>query len=604
MKKSRLHLLPLFIAAVAAVASLCAANPDDAGRRKADYIFLEAAYAADDGRYDDYYYLLRRAAALAPEDTFIAAKIAEVQLQMPLDSVTAENAYKALKTRFYADPTNDAYAGAFGMLASNMNRIDDIIEMWQTLDSLQPKRTDPAYNLATALFTKYRMTNDSSCYDRGMKILDRLEKVMGTNLQLAYQKISALLLRNDTAAIVSELEKLRRGAPADVSAQLLMGNVFEHLDMPDSALTSYNRAAELDPEDGNVYLARAEFFRNRGDSVAYDREVFNALESSELEFDQKFNLLTGYVSKLYTDTLQWPRIGQMFAVLQQLNPGEARLHDYYSAYKSAIGQKEEAAEQLSYSLDLDPSSPDRWRDLTILYFQLNDTARAESTARQALKMYPESGSFQYLLANALMLQNRPEDALKALEGIDTLRINNKNLESSLYASRGDVYSRLNRNDEAQMEYKKAVDLNPDNYMAMNNWAYFNAVKGIDLDAAELYASIASAAEPWSATFLDTYAWVLFKKKNYEKALEVIEKALAVYGIAPEGKTPQEINPAVNPEGQEDSEPSAEVFDHAGDIYYWNHLPQKAVDFWKRALKLDSDNELIRKKVRNRAYYAE
>ena len=85
---------------------------------------------------------------------------------------------------------------------------------------------------------------------------------------------------------------------------------------------------------------------------------------------------------------------------------------------------------------------------------------------------------------------------------------------------------------------------------------------------------------------------------------MIEKALAVYGIAPEGKTLQEINPAVNPEAQEESEPSAEVFDHAGDIYYWNHLPQKAVDFWKRALKLDSDNELIRKKVRNRAYYAE
>lgn len=145
---------------------------------------------------------------------------------------------------------------------------------------------------------------------------------------------------------------------------------------------------------------------------------------------------------------------------------------------------------------------------------------------------------------------------------------------------------------------------------MNNWAYFNAVKGIDLDAAELYASIACAAEPWNATYLDTYAWVLFKKKSYEKAREVIDKALAVYGIAPEGKTPEEINPAIkqaeetDPELEEHTEPSAEIYDHAGDIYFWIHLPEEAVDFWKKAAKLAPDDKLIRKKADQKTYFFE
>lgn len=610
MKHPRLQLLPFLFIVLAAVLSLCAAKPDRSDRSKAEYIFLEASQAFEENRLDDYYYLLRRASELVPNDTFTSARIAELQLQMPGDSLQRLRAYEAIRTRFYADPTNDIYARSYANLANAIGKVDDIIGLWETLDSLEPQRTDPAFNLAAALFAKYQSTLDTALYNRGISILDRLEKTAGMNIPLAYSKISAYLLTNDTISILSSLERLRKAAPAEVEAQLLIGNVFEHLSMPDSALAAYNRAADIDPENGSVYISRAEFFRNRGDSVAYDREVFRALESQELPFNEKFGLLTGYVTKLYKDTTQWDRISQMFSVLEQINPGEAELHDFYASYKSAIGQKEEAAEQLSYSIDLDPSDPRRWNDLTVLYFNLNDTAKAEETARKAFALYPEQGTFQFLLSTALSLQDRTEEALEVLDGIDTLHISNTILESTIHATKGDILSKLNRTDEAQVEYKKSVDLNPDNYMAMNNWAYFNAVKGIDLDAAELYASIACAAEPWNATYLDTYAWVLFKKKSYEKAREVIDKALAVYGIAPEGKTPEEINPAIkqaaetDPELEEHAEPSAEIYDHAGDIYFWIHLPEEAVDFWKKAAKLAPDDKLIRKKADQKTYFFE
>lgn len=609
VRHTRFRLLPAFIAIAATVSVIFAGTPGDADSRKADYIFLEASQAFEDNRFDDYFYLLRRAQTLLPNDTFIAARIAEIQLQLTADSATTEKAYDALKTRFYAEPTNDIYARTFISVANSMRRLDDVIDAWQTLDSLEPQRTDPAFNLATSLLARYQNGLDTTDYNRGLAILDRLENATGPNTQLTYNKVSAYLLRNDTAAILRQLDKLGKSAPADISAQLLIGNVFEHLGKPDSALAFYNRAAAIDPEDGMVYLSRAEFFRNRGDSVAYDREVFRALESQELPFDEKFRLLTGYVQKLYTDTAQWNRIGQMFGVLQQINPGEAELHDFYASYLSAIGQKEEAAEQLSYSMDLDPSDPRRWDDLVMLYFNTDDTVRAEQTSRKGLEMYPERGTFQYTLATAQMMRGKTEEALETLDGIDTLHLSNKILESTLHASRGDILSKLGLNDDAAREYKKAIDLNPDNYMAMNNWAYFNAVSNTDLDNSELYASIACAAQPWNETFLDTYAWVLFKKKDYAKAREVIDKALAVYGIAPEGKKPEEINPAIVVEDSTEADisektPSAEVFDHAGDIYFWNQLPEKSREFWKKALELDPGNELIQKKVKQGTYFFE
>ena len=129
-------------------------------------------------------------------------------------------------------------------------------------------------------------------------------------------------------------------------------------------------------------------------------------------------------------------------------------------------------------------------------------------------------------------------------------------------------------------------------MAMNNFAYFNACEGTELGAAELYAGIAIGAEPENPTYLDTYAWVLFKKGNYEKAKETIDKVLALSKA--EGADPE----------VDIDEPSVEIYDHAGDIYYMSGLHDEAVDFWKMALELEPDNKLIQKKVRTKTYYAE
>lgn len=595
------HLLSSLAAIMLICIAAAAVQPSDADRQKAEYIFLEAADAYDAGRYDDYYFLLRRAASLNPADPFIAAKQAEMEMMMKgLDSVAVEKIYDAIAARHRAMPSDDHYAKMFATLAQRSGKIDDVIEVWATLDSLKPRQSEPAANLSQAYLQKYAATLDTTYYNRSLSLLNRLERGLGPTVPLSYRKVSAYLMRNDTAAILREINTLNAAAPADVPAALFIGNVYEHLDMPDSALTFYNRAATLEPENGSVYLTRAEFFRNQGDSIAYDREVFQALESQELEFDQKFELLTGYVQKLYTDTLQWPRIDEMFTLMQETNPGEAQLHDFYASYLDVIDRKELAAEQLSYSIDLDPTDARRWNDLVSLYYQIEQPDKALETSVKALHMFPELGVFQLGAAIGYIQADRKEEALEVLADIDTLEIANTKLLSNLFSTRGDILNTLDRADEAQSSYKRAVDLDPENYMAMNNWAYHNAVRGIDLDTAELYASIAAAAEPESPTVLDTYAWVLFKKKEYDKARVEIDRVLDLLGILPG----QEGEPKHDEEEDSAYKVSSDVLDHAGDIYFWTHEPAQAVIFWKKALELEPDNKIIKKKAENGSYYFE
>ena len=82
------------------------------------------------------------------------------------------------------------------------------------------------------------------------------------------------------------------------------------------------------------------------------------------------------------------------------------------------------------------------------------------------------------------------------------------------------------------------------------------------------------AEPQNATYLDTYAWILFLQKRYEDARIYIDEALRC-----------------------DSVPSSVVLQHAGDIYSKIGNMEKAMDYWQQAFALDSGDALLEKKIK-------
>lgn len=597
-RKYTSYILTLLIAAGTLLSF--AAKPaatTDADRRKAEYLFLEAANAYTEARYDDYFMLLNRAAALDPSDPFIAGALAEIKLaNSTSDSLTMEGAYRDLERRWLANPSDENNATVFASVAKSAGRIDDVIYVWETLDSLLPDRTDPAMNLASALVARGSTKPDTSDINRALEIYNRLEKGLKGNVQLISRKINALAAKSDTARIVAELKKLYADAPADIQAALFIGTVYHSLSMPDSAMRFFDRACEIDSTNGLVYLTRASFFQTRGDSAAYDREVFRALESPELEFAPKFELLSDYVIKLYADSTLRPRIDHMFEVLQEVNPGEGVLHAFYGDYKATIGDLAGAAEQYSYSIDLEPDNEQTWQNLTGIYGQLEELEKMAETAQKATHRFADTPYFPLSAAAALSQLKRTDEALLTLDTIDMSRTDD-NVRSLVYGTRGDILYSVGMADSAFADYRRAIELNPQNYMAMNNAAYFMSERGTDLTTAELYASIATAADPENVTYLDTQAWVYFKKKEYKKAREIMDKVLQLSGITPSDSVMTEN---ANPENA----PSAEIYDHAGDIYFMTGDHNEAVEFWKEALNLAPDNEAIKKKVTHRTYFFE
>ena len=143
---------------------------------------------------------------------------------------------------------------------------------------------------------------------------------------------------------------------------------------------------------------------------------------------------------------------------------------------------------------------------------------------------------------------------------------------------GDILFSKGRDKEAFAAYDSCLQWKEDNISCLNNYAYYLSIKGQKLDKAEQMSLRTVEAEAKNSTYLDTYAWILFLQKRYGEAKKYIDQALKY-----------------------DTDSSAVIIEHGGDIYAMNGDVDRAVQLWQEAAKKDPDNKSLARKIRKRKY---
>lgn len=545
--------------------------------RKADYIYLEALRAKSQDQHDAAYSLLQRAHELNADDKDVGAELSLYLLRLSqTDSALIGEAMDMLRNYNEANPS-DLYNGSrYAMLNEQLLNRGEAVRTWERLHTFYPDRLEITYRYANAL----GMGGSETDRDRAIAVYDSVEIAEGMSIPLTTKKIQLYFTRQDTASILSEADRLRESSPKTVEYQVFSGDIYSMFGRNDEAKGFYDKACETDPSSGLAYYSRAQFYNTLGDSAAFNREVFQALQQKSLDVETKLAILRSYIQEMYNDSTQIPRVGQLFDVLIDQHPHEHDIHSLYARYLIVTKDYAKAAEQTERSLDLDPADEEGWEMLTSLYLQEDQLDKAKAAIKRSFRYYPENGR-QYLVLGSIYDQSgerekAPKEYARALELIDSTDI--KTI-SRIYGAMGDNLYARELTDSAFTLYKKALLYDPENYMALNNCAYYLACEGRDLDEALSMIETATAAEPENVTSLDTYAWVLFKRKDYAKAREIIDRTLEL-----------------------SDENSAEILEHAGDIYFMDGDPDGALEFWKEALKLTPDNQLLEKKVKHKTYF--
>ena len=148
----------------------------------------------------------------------------------------------------------------------------------------------------------------------------------------------------------------------------------------------------------------------------------------------------------------------------------------------------------------------------------------------------------------------------------------------LYNLRGDYYHTLGEKQKMYADYDSTLIYDPDNINVLNNYAYYLSVDGKDLKKALAMSARTLEAEPLNSTYLDTYAWILFKMKKYKEALGYMEKALRYL---------DRDNP--------------EIYEHYGDVLYMCGEKEKALENWHRAVQFNGISPTLEQKIRQQKY---
>lgn len=129
----------------------------------------------------------------------------------------------------------------------------------------------------------------------------------------------------------------------------------------------------------------------------------------------------------------------------------------------------------------------------------------------------------------------------------------------LHYARAIGYERLDRWDDAEADFRAALELNPEQPQVLNYLGYSLVEKQIKLDEALDMIERAAAARPDSGYIIDSLGWVLYRLGRYEEAVGHMERAAEL----------MPVDPIVN--------------DHLGDVYWAVGRKTEARFQWRRAL---------------------
>jgi len=541
-------------------------------QRKAEYIFMQANNEKIKDNFDAFHDLLAHAHEIDPGNTAVSFYLGMCMLRM--NNTTAERCEQGLalmKEHFDAHP-QDLYETTFYSDANmQLGHPDEALRAIKALNEHNPNKLELQVRLADA----YAQSGD---YASSNATYDSIEAIFGNAIQITTSKIENFMAMNDSTGALREMRRLLATAPHNDSYNLAMSSLFQHYGMSDSAFYYLDRAQEYAPDNGIIYLTRAELYSQAGDSAGYEQQIYNALTAEQLDVDTKLGVLLTYIRGKVAEQDTTQRIDGLFTVLIEQHPHEASIHQLYSEYLYTKKDYKGAIEQLGYSLDVNPTDASSWRNMVILNMMDDNYPAAIKASEKAIEYNPDNMDLQRYVAGCYHQMKQYDKAIEAYRKLLALTDSTDvTTRAEIITGMGDTYSEIGDTVKTVECYEQALEIDPLNSSALNNYAYFLAQRGQDLDRAERMAARAVKNEPDNANFIDTYAWVYFAKKEYTKALIYIISAV---------------------EKDEDNH----LLEHYGDILWFNDERESAIEQWNKALEQDPDNELLQRKVKDKTYY--
>lgn len=558
--------LSVSLAPSAATAQRAPSASESSKETHARKLFVRGMTRAFLEDYDAAIAYYEQALGLSPEEAPILSALADAKSEN--DEVSTA-IYYAEKARDAA-PDNISYHRQLAFLHREAGQYENAIQSYERLLDRFPSQIDARMHLAEVQVEAQRPN----------AAIDTYESVLETDQDSPQLHVALLRLyrqTGDLGGVESSLAALMRLRPDDQLYPHLLGRFYVENGRTGDAISLYEGLLTERPGSVNVIMRLASLYRSEGKTTEADELLEQFVNDAGATPDQ---LVTRARSLMSNDEPADPSsAGERRSTAERLLHRALEKEPNHTGALALLGDVKynaadyaQAAELLERALQQNPRSPSRWTRASAAYLRAGQADRALNLADEGLLLFPGQAPLIRVSAYAHMQTGRNATAISRFQEALQQADQEPELRSQINSALGLLHARLQQFSKSDAAYARALDADPENADAANNYAFSLADRDVHLDRALSLATRAVRIDSTNAAYLDTLGWIHFKRGNLSEAESTLKRAL------------------------DTGEASAAAYEHYGDVSEALGRPEIARQYWEQALKRAPERDRVQEKL--------
>ena len=488
-----------------------------------------------------------------PKDTESWIMLGRLQ-KMSTNSVESE---KAFKNALEIDADNeDALTG----LALVYGDLGDTTRAAEILKRVTVK--NPSMRTLTALASSYEQMHD---YKLAAETYKKALELQPDNDEIKRQMAGALLMGDQIEDARNVFEELIKEDPKDIGSRLRLSQIYRQQNNFDKAWEMQNKAKAIEPGNLEIRYNEVNLYDAQGktaDAISSLKDILIATQKKTYtapERATRANLLER-LGLLYRQSEQTAKAVDTFRLLGDLDTtlgsrSSAQIVDTYrqaKEYQKAVDEADSALKKFP-------------KDRMILLVrasalgELGKTSDAVNSLKALLDGKPTDRDTYLSIAQIYdHAKNYPEMA-KSIDQAEKLSTSKEEKEGVVF-TRAAMFEKQKKYDQAEAEFRKVLEMNPQNHNAMNYLGYMFADRNQHLPEARQLITKALELDPGNGAYLDSMGWLAFRQGKYEEAEENLKRAVE--------RQPKDST----------------IYDHLAEVYFKQEKMKDAVNSWEKSVK--------------------
>ena len=509
---------------------------------------------------------LLRAYAMTPTNAALNYKLAEANLL----SGNLRDATGYAEAAVRLDRKNPYYYLLLAQTQATQKQYEAATATYASLVQEVPNSGNYLFQLADLYLAQNKLPE-------ALATLDRAQKQFGELDEIYFKKQQIYLRQNNLPLALKAGESLIAANPAEPRYVLAQAEMYAANNRLPDAIRLAEQALHLDPTVPQAHLILADVYRQQNQPDNVEKELRLAFNNPALDIDQEIRILVGYLKQLPNEKYNALAL-DLAADVVRTHPREAKAYSIAGDVQTLVGRKLDGRNTYLQALRYDKSKYQLWQQVVALDAELNQPDSLLLHTDRALELFPNQAPLWFYSGLGYSLKKQPQKAASALEHGRKLAANKTELLSQFDTLLGDTYQELKEYEKSDAAYDAALAVDANNYGVLNNYSYYLSLRGEKLDKAKEMAGRTVKQFPDNETYLDTYAWVLYKQKDYSGARTYLERA---------SKNTKD----------------ASILEHYGDVLWQLGDQAGAVAAWQRAQKAGRGaTPLLERKVKDQKLY--